>query len=48
MPDPLAADIMTDPDDRKRAADDEFVEDRDDFEAMTDRVLALPPQDDED
>ena len=40
---------MTDPNERPRAtADDELVADWGDFEAMTDRVLALPPQDDED
>ena len=48
MPDPRAADIMADPDDRKRAADDELVADWDDFEAMGKRVLALPPQPDDD
>ena len=39
---------MTGPGDRKRAADDDVVADWDDFEAMTDRVLALPPQPDDD
>lgn len=39
-----------DPEDRPRAitTDDDLVADWADFEAMTDRVLALPPQDDED
>ena len=33
----------TDPDDYKRLADDETAVDWDDFEAMIDRVLTLPP-----
>ena len=39
---------MSDPDERKRSTtEDELIVDWDDFEAMTDRVLALPPQPDE-
>lgn len=38
---------MSDPNERARAADEPTV-DWDDFEAMTDRVLTLPPQPDED
>ena len=40
---------MSDPNERPRVAtEDELVADWDDFEALTDRVLALPPQDGED
>ena len=35
---------MSDPNERPRAADDEPMVDWDDFEAMTDRALALPPR----
>ena len=38
---------MSDPDERPQA-DDELVVDWEDFEAMTDRVLTLPPQPDDD
>ena len=39
---------MSGPDDRPRAAEDDLVVDWDDFKAITDRVLALPPQPDDD
>lgn len=39
---------MSDPNERPRAAEDDLVVDWDDFEAMTDRFLTLPPQPDDD
>ena len=39
---------MSDPGERLRAAAADVVVDWDDFEQMTDRVLALPPQPDDD
>ena len=40
--------MMIDPNDRPAVGEDDPVADWDDFEEMTDRVLALPPQPDDD
>ena len=40
--------MVSDPNEQARRPDDGVVVDWEDFEQMTDRVLALPPQSDDD
>ena len=40
--------MVSDPNEQARRPDDDVVVDWEDFEQMTDRVLALPPQSDDD